>query len=76
MGKFDSFEIISTDYKIVEAQEIAVDVFLPASLQEGPHPVIVRFHGGGYVRFYICQLHMSLSRNISLIISGQRLQSF
>jgi acetyl esterase/lipase len=49
MGKFDTFEIISTDYKVVAGQGIALDLLIPPNLTAGLHPIIVRFHGGGYV---------------------------
>jgi hypothetical protein len=49
MGKFDEFKIISADYKRVAGQGIAVDLLIPSNLTAGLHPVIVRFHGGGYV---------------------------
>jgi len=49
MGKFDNFEIITTDYKIVGSHGIAVDLLIPPTLPKGPRPIIVRFHGGGFV---------------------------
>ena len=49
MGKFDEFTIISVDYKMVAGQGIVVDLLIPSKLTAGLHPVILRFHGGGYV---------------------------
>jgi acetyl esterase/lipase len=48
-GKFDKFKVISADYKKVADQGIAVDLLIPSNLSAGLHPVILRFHGGGYV---------------------------
>jgi hypothetical protein len=52
MGKFDGFKVISADYKKVAGQGIAVDLLIPSKLTAGLYPVIVRFHGGGYVSGY------------------------
>jgi hypothetical protein len=52
VGKFDKFKI-SADNKKVARQQIEVDLLIPSTLTAGLHPVIARFHGGGYVRSFI-----------------------
>jgi acetyl esterase/lipase len=51
MGKFDNYEILTTDYKVVNGTGIALDVLLPKNLRPGKCPLIIRFHGGGWVSF-------------------------
>ncbi|KAK5022255.1 hypothetical protein LTS07_010131 [Exophiala sideris] len=47
--KFKDFDILSNNYKTVGKHSIQVNVLVPKYLEAGNHPVIVRFHGGGYV---------------------------
>ena len=61
MGKFDKFTIISADYKKVAGQGIVVDLLIPSKLTAGLRPVIVRFHGGGYVSGTYVQVQAKMS---------------
>ncbi|KAH8434974.1 alpha/beta hydrolase family protein [Aspergillus melleus] len=48
--KFDPFNIISATYKSVSQHDIAVNVLVPKNITyPGKYPVIIRFHGGGFV---------------------------
>jgi len=74
MGKFEGFNIVSTDYKKVAGQGIAVDLLIPSKLTAGLHPVIVRFHGGGYVSEHrnSCIILLAYIRLTSIL--GQRFE--
>ena len=48
-SKFDSFDIISKTYKVVKGHNIVVNVLVPKAIAPGKCPLVVRFHGGGYV---------------------------
>ena len=47
-SKFSSFTIHNTLYYNAgePAQPITADIFIPKGVKPGPHPVVVRFHGG------------------------------
>lgn len=47
--KFDAFEIRDTYYKEVDGHRIPVSVLSPKHSQGGECPVMVRWHGGGFV---------------------------
>lgn len=49
--RFDSFNIHRTSYKKVDKQDIEVGILVPKDLNPGPHAIIVKFHGGGLVRY-------------------------
>ena len=49
------FNVFSTSYKVINGHAIGVDVQLPLNLKPGKHPLLVRFHGGGLVR-YTCPI--------------------
>jgi acetyl esterase/lipase len=44
--KFSKFDITSTPYKIINNQEIPVQIFIPKCISSGRHPILPRFHGG------------------------------
>lgn len=44
--KFQLFNIHSTTYQTVGSHSITADIFIPKDISPGPHPLIVRFHGG------------------------------
>jgi cephalosporin-C deacetylase-like acetyl esterase len=48
---FDSFNIHTTSYKKIGDHEIEVSVLIPKALKPGKHPLIVKWHGGGLVRY-------------------------
>ncbi|PMD45901.1 alpha/beta-hydrolase [Hyaloscypha variabilis F] len=81
MGKFDGFNVISADYKKVAGQGIAVDLLIPSKLTAGLYPVIVRFHGGGYVSgsslyepwFPQWVLDLAIAKNAIIISPNYRL---
>jgi len=78
MGKFDGFNIVSTDYKKVAGQGIAVDLLIPSKLAAGSHPVIVRFHGGGYVSTFGSSRVTNAALSLAGVLnrsSGQRIES-
>ncbi|KAF2746800.1 alpha/beta-hydrolase [Sporormia fimetaria CBS 119925] len=47
--RFDAFHVHRTTYKHVRNHDIAAVTLIPKDLQPGPHPVLVKFHGGGMV---------------------------
>ena len=50
-NRFDGFDVHCTHYKKVNnTHEIEVGILIPKDLKPGPHPVFVKFHGGGLVR--------------------------
>jgi len=44
--RYSAFTITSTPYKIVNGQEIPVNIFLPRDITAGKLPILVHFHGG------------------------------
>lgn len=46
---FDQFEIFRTAYKLIQNQPIHAFFIVPKKLPPGPRPLLVRFHGGGFV---------------------------
>ena len=63
--KFSPFHIHSTSYKTVNEHPIGVDVLIPKKLEPGnkKHPLIVRFHGGFFVRNFRGSLFVSSFRS-------------
>lgn len=51
--KFHGFDIIQTAYKHVGDHAIRTDILVPQTPYSGKRPTIVRFHGGGLVRFHL-----------------------
>jgi cephalosporin-C deacetylase-like acetyl esterase len=49
--KLAGFNLIQTHYKQIGDHAIRADFIIPQSTFTGKRPVIVRFHGGGLVRF-------------------------
>ncbi|KAK5806258.1 hypothetical protein VI817_000516 [Penicillium citrinum] len=60
LSRFETFSIISVDYKTVDGHKITVDVLYPKSLNDPsqehlvsvPRPVLLRYHGGGLIAGY------------------------
>lgn len=46
---FDQFEIFRAPYKLIDDQPIHAFFIVPKTLPPGPRPLLVRFHGGGFV---------------------------
>jgi acetyl esterase/lipase len=46
---FDKFSTFRTAYKQVNNQPIHAFFIIPEKLPPGPRPLLVRFHGGGWV---------------------------
>ncbi|KAJ5624029.1 hypothetical protein N7510_000338 [Penicillium lagena] len=47
--KLDGLDIIQTTYKKIGDHEIRTDILIPQTPHKGQRPVIIRFHGGGFV---------------------------
>ena len=45
-SKFLSFTIHSSTYHHINTHPLTTDIFIPKNLPPGPHPLIVRLHGG------------------------------
>lgn len=43
------FDLVQTNYKTVGDHNIRADFIIPQSNYTGKRPVILRFHGGGFV---------------------------
>ncbi|KAI9038593.1 alpha/beta-hydrolase [Aspergillus affinis] len=80
--KFDPFNIISTTYKTVSQHDIAVNVLVPKKITSaGKYPVIIRFHGGGFVSgsslfpdwFPKWQAELALQHNAIIVLPNYRL---
>ena len=46
---FDTFSTFRTEYKLIGDQPIHAFFIVPDNLPPGPRPLLVRFHGGGWV---------------------------
>lgn len=49
LALFVKFGIFRTSYKIIDEQPIYAFFIVPDKLPPGPRPLLVRFHGGGWV---------------------------
>lgn len=49
--RFDSFDVHRTSYKKIGDHNIEVGILIPKDIKPGKHPVIVKFHGGGLVKY-------------------------
>ncbi|EME84087.1 uncharacterized protein MYCFIDRAFT_202888 [Pseudocercospora fijiensis CIRAD86] len=47
-AKYASFDIIDTAYKHIHGVPIPTSILVPKQLPSGKHPVLVRWHGGGF----------------------------
>lgn len=47
--KYNNFNISEVAYKVIKGQKINAYVLIPKSINPGLHPVVVKFHGGGFV---------------------------
>ncbi|RAL63511.1 hypothetical protein DID88_003931 [Monilinia fructigena] len=47
--KFSQFDISVVTYKTVQNHDIQTYILIPKNISSGPHPVIVKIHGGGLV---------------------------
>jgi acetyl esterase/lipase len=45
----DKFSTFRTEYKLIDGQPIHAFFIVPDNLPSGPRPLLVRFHGGGWV---------------------------
>lgn len=48
-SKLALFDIVQSNYKIVHDHGIRADFLIPKTPFEGKRPVIISFHGGGFV---------------------------
>lgn len=48
-AKFSQFNVSVKTYKSVRGHEIQAYILVPKNISPGPHPVIVKIHGGGSV---------------------------
>ncbi|ETS84817.1 hypothetical protein PFICI_02842 [Pestalotiopsis fici W106-1] len=79
--KFKDFRILSTTYKTVGEHPLQVNVLIPRALTEGDCPVILRFHGGGFVTgdslhpdwFPTFQVELALKHNAIVVTPNYRL---
>ncbi|PKS09630.1 hypothetical protein jhhlp_004249, partial [Lomentospora prolificans] len=46
---FDNFQTFRASYKLIDDQPIHAFFIVPSQLPPGPRPLLVRFHGGGWV---------------------------
>lgn len=78
-SRYDDFDIFKTSYKVVSDHPIEVNVLVPKDLTSDdaslePHPVLLRFHGGGLVGAsalfpaFFGQWHFELAARHSAII--------
>lgn len=44
--KFSAFNVVDVNYKEVNGVRIPASILIPKDAQTGPHPVLVRWHGG------------------------------
>ena len=49
--RFDSFNMYRTSYKVINNHPIDVGILVPKTFNPGRHPILVKFHGGGLVRY-------------------------
>jgi acetyl esterase/lipase len=49
-SKIQGLTVLQTPFKTVDNQEIRTDILVPQTPFSGKRPVIVRLHGGGFVR--------------------------
>ena len=49
LALFPKFSTFRTSYKIINYQAIHAFFIIPDQLPPGPRPLLVRFHGGGWV---------------------------
>lgn len=62
MSKFEAFNVTTAIYKTVGDHPVLADIFLPKDIPAGPHPLILRFHGGALVRLVFSDAtHISLT---------------
>ena len=47
--KFEKFDIAAVTYKVFNNQDIKAFIVVPKNASPGTHPVISKFHGGGFV---------------------------
>lgn len=47
--RFDSFHSHTVPYKHINSQTIDAHILIPKNIKPGPHPVFVKFHGGGLI---------------------------
>lgn len=55
-NKLNEFDVIQTIYKHVGDHGIRADFLVPQTAPTGKRPVIVRFHGGGFVCFQLNEI--------------------
>ncbi|PWY90930.1 alpha/beta-hydrolase, partial [Aspergillus heteromorphus CBS 117.55] len=48
-NRLTGFDLVQADYKTVKGHGIRADFIIPQSNYTGKRPVIIRFHGGGFV---------------------------
>ena len=48
--KYAKFDVSDLTYKVVNGQDIKAFVLTPKGIAPGAHPVVVKFHGGNFVR--------------------------
>ena len=47
--KYSEFDVTEVTYKIVNDQGVKAYILTPKDIIPGNHPVVAKFHGGGYV---------------------------
>lgn len=55
--KLSGFTVFQKHYKTVGTHKIRADVIIPTSQLTGKRPVIIRFHGGGFVSLQLRASH-------------------
>lgn len=49
LPRFNPFEITDVVYKTINSHPIHASILIPHGIQPGKHPLMVRFHGGGFI---------------------------
>jgi cephalosporin-C deacetylase-like acetyl esterase len=57
--KFAEFDISEVTYKVFHGQDIKAFVMIPKNASRGKHPVMSKFHGGGFVSLFPPSLSIS-----------------
>jgi cephalosporin-C deacetylase-like acetyl esterase len=48
--KYAKFDVSDVSYKVVNGHDIKAYVLTPKNISPGKHPIVVKFHGGFFVR--------------------------
>jgi cephalosporin-C deacetylase-like acetyl esterase len=54
--KYARFDVSDVTYKVVNDQDIKAFILTPKGIAPGSHPIVVKFHGGFFVRLLFSHL--------------------